>query len=246
LNRYADEEEESLFISKVPVSDTDLALEALQNETKNFISHVIDYCLDSFNLNENIPKKQMMQKTFLHKTIWEQYDYLKHLHGEMHGFCLKLQNTSLNKPAAERLNQLIASVRNSMYAAKNIKDAQYDIEQIRNSSNDIKYSFYLQSREKLLIFYKRIQQLLNKENGINYFEELAAVYQSVTAGYSASLQSLYKESLANRVNEMEISTLINFNRELYTSFKSVLFGLKDYLLTSKEADYFDALPGFIR
>jgi len=56
---------------------------------------------------------------------------------------------------------------------------------------------------------------------------------------------LYKESLANRVSEVGISTLINFNRELYTSFKSILFALKDYLLTSKEAEYFGAQPGFI-
>ena len=77
-------------------------------------------------------------------------------------------------------------------------------------------------------------------------KRLTAVYQSITAGYSETLHLLYKENLANRVSEMEISTLINFNRQLYTSFKSVLFGLKDYLLTPKEAEYFDALPGFIR
>jgi len=164
----------------------------------------------------------------------------------MHGFYLRLQNTSLAKDETERLNQLISSIRNGMYAAKNIRDAQHDIQQMSNSSNDIKYSFYTLSREKLLNFYQHIQLLLDRQKGINYFEELSAVYQSVTKGYSEALQSLYKESLARHVSETEISTLINFNRELYTSFKSLLFGLKDYLLTSKEADYFDALPGFIR
>ncbi len=88
--------------------------------------------------------------------------------------------------------------------------------------------------------------MLNKEKRANPFEELTAVYQSVIAGYSETLQLLYKENLANRVSEMEISTLINLNRQLYTSFKSILFGLKDYLLTPKEAEYFDSLPGFIR
>ena len=133
-----------------------------------------------------------------------------------------------------------------MYAAKNIRDAQHDIEQMRNSSNDIKYNFYTESQEKLLNFYRRIRTMLNKGKGTNHFEELTAVYQSIIAGYSETLQLLYKENLANRVSEMEITTLINFNRELYTSFKSILFGLKDYLLTPKEAEYFDALPGFIR
>lgn len=79
-----------------------------------------------------------------------------------------------------------------------------------------------------------------------HFESLTTLHHVITSGYAETLQLLYKESLAKNVSETEISTLINFNRELYTSFKSVLFGLKDYLLTTKDADYFDNLPGFIR
>ena len=114
------------------------------------------------------------------------------------------------------------------------------------TSNDIKYSFYTQSREKLLNFYVRILTMLKKETRVNNFEELTAVYRLITAGYPETLQLLYKENLASAVSETEISTLINFNRELYTSFKSILFGLKDYLLTVGQAEYFDAQPGFIR
>ena len=246
MTRFADKEDESFYISKVLVSDTDLALEALENETKHFINRVIDYSLDSFNLKENMKANYTVQKKFYNKTVKEKYDYIKQLHGEIHGFYLRLQNTASVKPETERLNQLISAIRNSMYAAKNIRDAQHDIEQMSNSSNDIKYSFYIRSREKLLNFYLRIQLLLNNETGTNRFQELTVAYQSITTGYSETLGSLYKESLANRVSEMEISTLINFNRELYTSFKSILFGLKDYLLTAREADYFDGLPGFIR
>jgi phosphate:Na+ symporter len=246
LNQFADAQDGSFYISKVPVTDTGIAMEALENETKRFINHVIHYSLASFNLDEGRDTSHTVQKSFLTKTVAEKYDYIKQLHGEMHGFYLKLQNVSPDKTETERLNQLISAIRNSMYAAKNIRDAQPDIVQMSNSSNDIKYNFYTQSRGKLLNFYQRIQLLFNKEKRANHFEELTAVYKSITTGYSETLQSLYKESLVNRVTETEISTLINFNRELYTFFKSILFGLKDYLLTAREADYFDALPGFIR
>ena len=246
LKRFTDTEDESFYISKVPVNDTELALEAFENETKHFISHVIDYSLESFNLKEEIKVNYIGNKNFINKTVTEKYDYIKHLHGEMHGFYLKLQNATTNKKETERLNQLIASIRNSMYAAKNIRDAQNDIEQMRNSSNDIKYNFYLQSREKVLNFYRRILSILNKGTEVRNFEELTTVYQSITAAYPETLHLLYKDNLANRVSEVEISTLINFNRQLYTSFKSILYGLKDYLLTAKDAEYFDALPGFIR
>ena len=53
-------------------------------------------------------------------------------------------------------------------------------------------------------------------------------------------------NLVTGIGKTEISTLINFNRELYTSFMSMLFSLKDYLLSQNEADYFENQPGFIR
>jgi phosphate:Na+ symporter len=246
LARYSVKEDKSYFISKVSVTNSFLAIEALENETQYFIRLVIDYSLDSFELKGALKADYTLQRNFISKTVSEKYDYIKQLHGEMHGFILKLQKTTSDKTETERLNQIISAVRNSMYAAKNIRDAQYDIEQMRNSSNDIKYSFYTQSRIRLLNFYKLIFSLVNYESGINNFKELTSLYQSVTTGYSESLHSLYKETMTNRVSEIEISTLINFNREIYTSFKSILFGLKDYLLDPKEADYFDAQPGFIR
>jgi phosphate:Na+ symporter len=133
-----------------------------------------------------------------------------------------------------------------MYAAKNIGDAQHDISQMRDSANDIKYNFYTQAQNKIEVFYKQVLGMLDNNTQGGQFEELSSIYKATTSGYAETMQSLYKESVANRVSELEISTLINFNRELYTSFKSILFGLKDYFLSTGEAEYFDNLPGFIR
>jgi phosphate:Na+ symporter len=246
MNRYIGTEEESFYISKVPVTDPEIALEALENETKHFISFIIAYSLESFQLKESLNMNHTVHKNFQRKTVAEKYSYIKQLHGEMHSFYLKLQNVTAGKPVTERLNQLVIAIRNSMYAAKNIHDAQYDIEQMRNSSNEIKYGFYRQSGTKLLQLYRQVEHLLNLQNTKTAFKELTELYHSITEGYSENLHLLYKEKLANRVSEVEITTLINFNRELYTSFKSILFGLKDFLLTAKEAEYFDAQPGFIR
>jgi phosphate:Na+ symporter len=246
LKQFTGKEEESIYISKVPVTDTELALEALENETKLFINYVIDYSLDSFDLKESINRDLISKMNFQRKTVGEKYDHIKQSHGEMHAFYLKLQSASSNKMEAERMEQLISALRNTMYAAKNIKDAQHDIEQVRNSSNDTKYNFYIKSRERLLTFYQQVLAMLDNETKKNLFDKLTDLYHSVTAGYTETLHLLYKENMAKQVSEIEISTLINLNRELYTSFKSILFGLKDFLLTPKEAEYFDTLPGFIR
>lgn len=246
LSRYTGREDEYFNIRKGSVAETDIALEELENGTKHFIGLVMEYSLHSFNQKETLMPELRMAANFHRKSVAGQYEYIKQLHGEMYSFCLQLQKATSVRKEMERVEQLISGIRNAMYAAKNIRDTQHDIEQIRNSSNDTKYNYYVQSCEKLLKFYQRVRMLLENKVGINYFAELTAIHQSITTGYAESVKLLYQESPANRINEIEISTLINFNRELHTSFKSVLFGLKDFLLTAKEAEYFDALPGFIR
>jgi phosphate:Na+ symporter len=156
-----------------------------------------------------------------------------------------LQKTVEEKEDVEKLDRLMSSVRNAMYAAKNIKDAIPDIVQLRNSSNDIKYGFYMQTLGSVNIFCERIYRLLAGNHSL-YFEELAAIYKSVTDGYTTTLQQLYREGIAGQVSETEITTLLNFNREIFTAFKSLFFGLKDYLLDKEQSKYFDDLPGFIR
>ncbi|MBK8610712.1 MAG: Na/Pi cotransporter family protein [Chitinophagaceae bacterium] len=246
LKRFPEKEEESFYISKVPVQDTELSLEALENETRLFIRLVINYSLASFHLLKEDKTHQEAHRNFYGKTVAEKYDYIKQLYGEMHGFYLKIQQISSRKDSNERLNHLVSAIRNNMYAAKNIRDTQLDIEQIRNSSNDTKYGFYLQSKERVLEFYQQVQVLINNRAGEVNVEELTAVYRSVTTGYSETLQSLYRENIVQHISETEISTLVNFNRQLFSSFKSIWFGMKDYLLSAREAEHFDTLPGFIR
>jgi len=244
--RFPSTDDESFYISKVPVSDTGMSLEALENEVNRFIHYVVAYNFESFALKQSTLQEKEQNKKFASKELSEKYDFIKKLHGEMHGFCLKVLNASPSKPETERIDQLISSIRNFMYAAKSIRDTQRDIEQLKNSSNDVKFEIYNQYRKEISAFYHRVLKMLNKENKANSIEELSDIYKIISTGYSDSLKRLYHENLSKKVNEIEISTLFNFNRELYTSYKSMWFGLKDFLLTAREAEQFDALPGFIR
>ena len=132
-----------------------------------------------------------------------------------------------------------------MYAGRSFKDALPDEEQLHNSSNEIKFAFYDQTKKEVEKFCKAIQGLLkgDRQNAAN---DLASIYKFVTSGYTATLQHLYKEGTAGKVNETEITTMLNFNREIFTGFKSLVIAAKDRLLDKEQSKQFDDLPGFIR
>jgi phosphate:Na+ symporter len=186
-----------------------------------------------------------MNKKFLGHNIIEKYDYLKFLYGEIHSYYIQMQKTTTDKEDVERLDRFMSSVRNAMYAAKSFKDALPDKEQLQNSSNEIKYAFYNETRAEVEKFCKSVQELL-KEDKKDDVKALTAIYRYVTSGYTTTLQHLYKEGTAGNVSETEITTLLNFNREIFTGFKSLVFAVKDHLLDKDQSKQFDELPGFIR
>jgi phosphate:Na+ symporter len=247
LNRwFVNDGNGSLFIHKVPAANNVAGLEALENEVRHFTGDVILHHFDMFHPEAALPESVQRLVRQEQQSATKRYDHIKLLHGRMHTYALQLQKLTTDAQDSDRLEQLTSAIRNFMYAAKSVHDAAGDIIQMRQSSNELKYGFYQQADAFMFDFFERAARLLTETLPEKRNDELIALFSTINEGYTRHLQSLYKDNLSKGVSEMEISTLINFNRSLYTAYKSFAFGLKDLMLDHKQAAYFDALPGFIR
>jgi len=238
-------DEETLFIHKVPATEPGLAIEAMENETRHFLFAVLDFSMSCFENKNHQTKEMKLSEKFTAYSIMEKYEHIKYLHGEIHSYSITVQNETQQQDETERTERFMSSVRNGMYAAKNFKDALPDIEQLHNSANDVKFNFYTATKKIVKDFFETTVQLVLK-NPAAGTDDLVSVYKKITEGYTSTLKQLYHKSTAGHVNETEISTLLNFNREIYTAFKSLFFGLKEFLLDKNQSRHFDELPGFIR
>lgn len=243
--RFDNKGQTTRYINKVPAPNIDLAIDALEQETICFLKEVIQYCLNVFDKDDMEILNEEISKGFTELNCEGRYQFIKHLHGDMYAYYTEVQSASENPEQILQLEQLMASVRNGMYAAKSMKDAIIDIEQLRNSGDDIKYQFYIQARETAAHLLEQLAlPLQSTERDVN-FSILVEIYQQIRTGYNDRLSNLYKKALVPQLSEVEISTIINFNREVYTAFKSLVLALKDVCLSRTEAKYFDDLPGFI-
>jgi phosphate:Na+ symporter len=242
--RFIKTDRETLYIH-ADATDMEIAIAALEKETRHFIYHVVFFVLNAFDRSTKMLKGHLLHKDFGFKKTMEQYEYIKYLHGELNKYSIQLQSLKDENIPSVRLQQLISSARNTMYAAKNLKDALPDIIQLKRSSNDEKYNFYLLTSDKTEIFFERIIKLLTSDHQ-EYSDQLNLIYRTAQEEYAGTLKELYKEGSTRKLSEVEFSTLLNFNREMYTLEKSILFAMKDLLLNEKEAAHFDELPGFIR
>lgn len=241
--RYPADEVPTVYLQKSMLANPPMALAALEKEGGLFLQAVLVYFRHVFGDSIH-PSGPLPHRAFSDRDPEAQYNWMKHLHGEIHSYYLDLQQGLQDKAQVRRLDRLFSAVRNAMYAAKSIKDALPDARQLRNSSNDHKYAFYVQTRGAVLDFCQTLTRMLDSPQPVPA-DRLLQLYESVMLRYRESLPSLYEPSRSGLVNESELTTLLNFNREVVTAFKSLVFSVRDFLFTPEQGEALDDLPGFI-
>lgn len=246
LNRqFKDDQSGARYIKLVPADEGDLALEALEKETRRFIWCTLDFHRQAFELENRAPDKPL-DTYFKSRSFSDKYIFLKHLHGEIHSYYIAMNKELLDPAERERAEQLISAVRNSMFSAKSMMDSHGDIDQLLNSSSQIKYQMYSTTKSRADKFYGSLAECLSHEAKKDLYTDVVALYNEVQQGYAGELKKLYLQETNHQLTEVDISTLLNFNREFFASCKAIVWALKDFLLTKDQAAYFSDLPGFIR
>ncbi|MDI6033567.1 Na/Pi symporter [Flavobacterium sp. LB2P84] len=234
------------FISNASIAEPETALDLFRRETRYFIHNSMLFNLELFKiqthkLDQRIDYKEINDKrNFNSKTTEEKYEFLKQLQGELQAFYLKLR-VKLNSEQNSELNQLISAVRSSMHAVKSIKDIGSNITNLSSSSKEIKYQFFLHHKKETEELYLKLNMFLNTEKSSD-FEELRIQFDTIQKNYTTALNTFYTEAQLAPIEDIDITTVINFNRELFTSNKAMLMAVKDILLDEKQAQNFNEIP----
>ena len=78
----------------------------------------------------------------------------------------------------------------------------------------------------------------------NIFQSLQQLFNQVEKNFSKKLNEFYKAAKSVTLNELDITTIINFNRELFTSHKAMIMAIKDFSLDTRQAKEFNDIPEY--
>lgn len=223
------------YIGKVPVPDTELAIDALKKETSYFLKTVLQFTNNIMDCRKELPITNEISSFFLTQDLTGQYSFIKQLHGDIYRYYTVVEQAQIPEKQRKDLGRLMSSVRNSIFAAKSLQDAERDIIQLRKSANETKYDFYSQSRQLAGNILQKISDIILANSKENNRKQLATVYQMSRANNIRALND------SSRLSEIEISTIINFNRELLNALDSLLLSARDILLDPEEQQGFEAL-----
>ncbi len=224
------------YIQNASPQITDTAIDVLEKEILLLIRRVIIINTEVFHL-EVMNEKTIKEE---HNLPYEKKYYnIKLSEGEILSFHSKMREGKISEEDFARINQLISSLRNAMYSAKGIKDIQQDRKDFRNSVNNIKYDEYKLMKSQLLQFYTQASEILQEENKDICLEKLSTLITQIRKDYNLRMSGLYNQSKINTLEEIDVSTLLNVNRELYSSCKAMVYAIKDFKLDANRAESFN-------
>ncbi|PWA05920.1 Na/Pi cotransporter family protein [Flavobacterium psychrotolerans] len=234
------------FIGHATIAEPETALDLFRRETEYFIHNSMYFNLELFGIKtksfqEHSDFRKINEKRNFHSKIPEEkYEFLKQLQGELQAFYLAFR-VKLEGEQNSELNQLISAVRSSMHSVKSMKDIGTNIINLKQSSKNIKYNFFIHHKKETEKLYHQFNTLLFHDEKTR-FEVLRQIFDSIQNNYSSALNGFYIEAQHAPIEDIDITTIINFNRELFTSNKAMLMAIKDFLLEEKLAEDFNELP----
>lgn len=234
------------FIRHADIEEPETALDLFRKETEYFIHNSILFNLTLFEIDVKTlcehPDFRPIndERKFFSKSPEEKYEFLKQLQGELQTFYLSLR-TKVQGEEYAQLNQLISSVRSCMHSVKSMKDVASNIDSLRRSSTDITYNFFVRQRSETEDLYQQLNELIEYKPK-PYFEKLQSIFTVIQDNYSSALNDFYRDAQDAPVEDLEMTTTLNFNRELFTSNKAMLMSVKDFMLEEKEGEDFNEIP----
>jgi len=139
------------------------------------------------------------------------------------------------------LRQSTHSIRQTMQAAKGLKDISHNIRDFEKSVNDDLIKLLEIIKKNQLAWYQSLYHTFRSDHPHIHFEGLADLKKQSKRNYDSFLEKTYQLVPQDRFTEVEISTLFNVNREIHAANKSLILAVKDLLLKQVQAKDFDML-----
>jgi len=145
------------------------------------------------------------------------YDDLKRLEDEITEYSLALQGRTLTDIEANHLDRLMQSLRSLTYAAKEVRDIQHNIKQIRQSNDKVATTLFADLVQEMSVLIKDLRDAVgsNQLSAMSFYARKERFAQL----YPLHIQSFYQNLKDNPLKDLSVSSLTNVVRKMNSSMQ---------------------------
>jgi phosphate:Na+ symporter len=227
--RASEEETDLEFIRRRDAGKPESKLRLAEQEIMRLLRLVMEYNRSLINRERKVQNRSI-------RTIWsqlvkpvsrmEQYRRLKEMHGEILDYLVEMNDENLSAEENERCAVLINASRYIMVGAKDVKDVQHNLAELRASAEDELYAMTEKFEAFETDFFEHLKELFSSGNEAVTPEKMAHWQQENKNWQMARNQYVYTLLDQDKLDHKDASTLLNVIRSLYSAHKSVLKALE--------------------
>ena len=232
------------YLDQVTSQIPEAALAALRKEVFRLLGLAIYLNLKVLKLARADVKHQIEEvigqplPKLLQRSYAEGYQFVKQLEGEMLKFYTEIQKKTLEDDESQQLHHLIQTIHNVMHSVKGMKDIEHDLNDFENTGKKYYLTLIDDFRNAAWQLYKALLETIQAPNKTLSLEELSGWRVLIQKNYDKLLRTIYQSVDKKILDEIEISTILNVNRELYSSHKAMILAVNELLVPSL-SDYLE-------
>lgn len=225
---------ESVFVDETAAAVPDAAITAISEETGHIIGRIIRHNMRVFTPPLPVPPGHLPVHTpVLHdgdqeRPFDELYRRNKMLEGEILGFAIKVQAEPLQPDQSERLNHLLAAVRQAVHSAKSLRDIRHNLDEFADSPRAEVNSYLDHFRSTMGAFYAELYRLRSAPDSQPIEQDYTALLARISDWHDQLHREIYADIHASKLDDYEISSLLNVNREVFNSNIALVGALQEY------------------
>lgn len=218
----------SRYLGRTPPGAGAASTAALAAETRAVLGGVVDLNRRAFKLDVSIPDHG--NQTWFgkgHPSYEETYATLKQVEGEILDYARQATAASTSERAAARVQHLLTAVRESIYAAKSIKDIRANLVEFRHLELASARIYLERLTQHMRHFYGEASRIYDAPATVAApaLEDLQAQDAAFTR---AIVDDFYREENAAALTDLQSSTFLNVLREVDSANRALVRALQAF------------------
>lgn len=237
LEHWIKEDEQHIerFIHNVPTGVTDAALVALEKESRHLLYLVIRLNLRFLRISSKavgVANSEFhLPRVLASASKLEHYIAIKRLEGEIVSYALKIYPSDSdenfdqvkNDEMTQKVDKLISAIRSAVYSAKSLKNIDEDLKAFYVLDDDTISKYFDELKNPVHSLYTSILGLLGKDSDDGLVEEELSLLRERSRDFHHEFANkIYKRMRGIHLTSLDLSTLLNVNKEIQTSEKALI------------------------
>ncbi|MGI9270740.1 MAG: Na/Pi cotransporter family protein [Woeseiaceae bacterium] len=232
-------EREGIYINETAATVPDAALAAIAEETVRIVARIVRQNMCVFSPALPTPPGQTSIALLIERggddlPFDEQYRKNKRLEGEILSFAVRVQEAPLEAEQSESLSRMLSSIRHAMNSAKSLRDIRHNLEELDDEPWQEAATYLEHFRSVMTEFYAEVYRLHTDGAIPPEFQDFAHLLNRIHDWHEELHRKIYAGIHEGQLQDHDISTLLNVNRELLNSNTALVLALQELSVADEE------------